>query len=112
MKPKTRKDYARYLRILEEIWGPLPVVGIRRKHVKALRDKYADKPRTANYVVQEVRLLMSFALDEEVIEDNPASKPRMLRTGEGHRPWEEDEIAAYRRRWPPETVERVAFERH
>jgi hypothetical protein len=79
--------------------GPLPVGGIRRKRVKALRDKYAEKPRTANYVVQVVRLLMSFAIDEEVIEDNPAARPRMLRTGEGHRPWEETEIEAYRKRW-------------
>jgi integrase len=110
LKTKTRKDYARYLRILEETWGPLPVVGIRRKHVKALRDKYAETPRTANYVVQVIRLLMSFAVDEEIIEDNPASKPRMLRTGDGHRPWEETEIEAYRKRWAPETVQRVAFE--
>jgi integrase len=107
---KTRKDYARYFRILEEVWGDLPAVGVRRKHVKGLRNKYAATPRTANYLVQVVRLLMTYAVDQEIREDNPASRPKMLKTGEGHLPWEEDEIATFRKRWAPVTVERVAFE--
>jgi integrase len=41
---------------------------------------------------------------------NPARRPKQLETGDGHRPWEESEIEAFRRRWPVDTVERVAFE--
>jgi hypothetical protein len=60
--------------------------------------------------VQVLRLLMSFAIEEEIREDNLASKPKLLRTGDGHRPWEEDEIEAFRETWGPGTRERVAFE--
>lgn len=107
---KTRKDYRRYLATIEELWGDLPIKDLRRRHVRALRDAYAKTPRTANYLVQVTRLIMTYAVDEELRDDNPASKPKLLRTGDGHRPWEEDEIETYREHWKPETVERVAFE--
>jgi site-specific recombinase XerD len=107
---KTRKDYRRYLTTLEELWGDMAVKDLRRRHVRALRNAYAKTPRTANYLVQVIRLVMTYAVDEDLREDNPATRPKMLRTGDGHRPWEEDEIADFRQRWKPDTAERVAFE--
>lgn len=107
---KTRKDYGRYLEILRVMWGRFMAADFSRRHVKALRDKFSKTPRTANYLVQVFRILMSLAIEEELRETNPASRARMLRTGEGHRPWEEAEIEAFRARWPATASERVAFE--
>lgn len=107
---KTRRDYARYLDVLREMWGAFYAKDFGRRHVKMLKEKFQDTPRTANYIIQIFRLLMTLAIDEELRETNPASRPRMLRTGVGHRPWEEDEIAAFRNRWPVGGRERTAFE--
>ena len=114
--PKTRKDYRRYLDFLGEKFGDISVVNLDREFVIALRDELADKPRTANYVVSILRLLFSYAEDrprEFMLPrgwGNPARRPKRLKTGDGHRPWEEFEIEAFRRKWKERTVERVAFE--
>lgn len=113
LAPKTRRDYARYLDIIRQNWGKNPVRHITREAVLNLRDAYQDTPRTANYVLSVLRLVLGFAVDRPSIYGlpvNPATRPKKLKTGDGHRPWEETEIAAFRARWPLGTVERTAFE--
>lgn len=72
-------------------WAPilLPISALvadfGRRHVQALKESFAQKPRTADYLVQIFQLLMTRAADAELRDDNPAFRPRMLRTGEGHR---------------------------
>ncbi|WP_376989724.1 tyrosine-type recombinase/integrase [Azospirillum rugosum] len=117
---ETRKSYARHLDTLSlgntakggkfKGWGALPVKAVERKHVLTLRDTFMEKPRTANYMVQVLRLLLTFAVDRGWRADNPAQRPKMLKTGDGHRPWEESEIESFRAKWGPTTRERVAFE--
>lgn len=108
--PKTRKDYARYMDRLAKDYGHLAVKTMPRAFIFKLRDKFAKTPRTANYYVQVVRLLMTYAVDRGWRDDNPALRPKQLRTGPGHQPWEEWQIAAFRKHWTPGTLERVAFE--
>ncbi|MFP5514086.1 MAG: tyrosine-type recombinase/integrase [Alphaproteobacteria bacterium] len=121
LSEQTRSAYARHMETIElgrkndkgERSGGLggaQVSSIERKHVLALRDRFADTPRTANYIVQVLRLLMTFAIDRGWRSDNPAARPKLLKTGDGHRPWEEAEIAAFRKAWAEGTRERVAFE--
>jgi integrase len=110
LAPKTRKDYGRYLDKLGALWGEQSALDIKREHVFALRDRFADKPRTANYMVQVLRLVLTYAVDRGWRSDNPASRPKLLRTGDGHRPWEEWEIERFRSVWGVETDQRRAFE--
>lgn len=110
LSAKTKTDYRRYLDLLAEQFGRLPVKTMPRAFVLELRDRYAATPRKANYLLQVLRLLLNYAVDRGWRADNPALRPKQLKTGEGHRPWEEAEIAAFRKRWPADTVERVAFE--
>ena len=105
---KTRKDYARILRILEDLIGGMPVAAIERKHVLALRDKWRTQPRTANYVVQVLRLLLSFSIDRGYRTDNPALRPKLLKTGEGHQPWPLVAIGRFRAVAPADIL--LAFE--
>ena len=44
----TKKDYALYLDIINEKWGRLPIADIRKPHILAFRDQFADKPGKAN----------------------------------------------------------------
>jgi integrase len=110
LKPKTQTDYGRYLDRLSMKYGDLRVKQMPRAFVFGLRDEYAATPRTANYMVQVLRIVMGYAMDRGLITTNPAARPRLLRTGEGHEPWEEAEIETFRAAWPIDTVERVAFE--
>jgi integrase len=115
-KPKTRKDYGRYLDMLKEEHGHRSIAKLPRDAVFAIRDAYQNTPRTANYFVAVLRLILSFAEDRKQTFGlppnwiNPAWRPKNLETGEGHRPWEEVEMAAFREHWREVTLERVVFE--
>ncbi|MBB4267691.1 site-specific integrase [Roseospira visakhapatnamensis] len=111
--PKTRKDYTGYLDLLKQNHGHLPIKTMPREFVLALRDKYANTPRKANYILQILRLLFSYAVDRSStfgVTVNPAARPRRFKSGDGHRPWEESEVALFRARWPLGSWERIAFE--
>jgi len=98
---KTRQDYVTYLDAICRDWGPLPVSGIKRKHVLTLRDKHADKPSKANMMVTVLRILLAFAIDREEITLNAAIGVRKLATGFGHQPWPEDAIERFLTSAPP-----------
>lgn len=110
---KTRKDYMRYLDRLGLAFDDLMVTEIDREFVVNLKEELSATPRAADYMVQMLRLLFSFALDRPSkygITVNPAARPGRLSKPEGHRPFEESEIAAFRKRWKAATLERVTFE--
>jgi len=116
LRDRTRKDYGRYLDALRAQHGHRPVATMPREAILKMRDERQATPRSANYLIAILRRLLSFAEDRPSAFrlpsgwHNPARRPRMLRTGKGHRPWEESEIAAYRKRWPLGTLERVLLE--
>lgn len=97
---RTRKDYSRYLDMLKEKHGHRWIATMPREAVFKLRDELQATPRTANYLVSVLRLILSYAEDRKASFhlpahwSNPARRPKKLRTGPGHRPWEEVEIAA------------------
>ena len=101
---KTRKDYSRYLEMLAERFGDLKVATMPREFVFALRDRYADTPRTANYVISVLRRLMNFAVDRGWRTDNPVLRPRLLKTGPGHKIWTAEAEEKFRAVAPPEMV--------
>lgn len=113
---RTRKDYGRYLDLIKEKHGHRRVATMPRDAVLKLRDEYAETPRTANYLMSVLRLILVYAEDRRktfLLSEswaNPARKPKRLQTGEGHRPWEESEIAAFRKKWKAGTLERVLLE--
>jgi integrase len=110
---KTQTDYRRYLDYLSATFGDLPVRGISREFVLELRDKFSSKPRTANYLISVLRRVLGHAVDRPStygLLANPAARPRQLKTGDGHRPWEEWEIARFREHWVAPTWERAVFE--
>jgi hypothetical protein len=61
LKPKTKKDYGRYLDVLKEQHGHQQLATMPREAVFKLRDEFQETPRTANYVVSVLRLILSYA---------------------------------------------------
>jgi integrase len=102
--------------MLKEKHGHRQVATMPREAIFKLRDEFQATPRMANYVVSVLRLILNYAEDRQAAFrlpphwSNPARRPKKLRTGKGYRPWEEIEIAAYRKRWCVDTLQRVLFE--
>lgn len=114
---RTRRDYDRHLDHLVAAYGDLPVATLPREFVTGLRDRGAATPRTTNYRITVLRLLLYWAADRPARFGlpagwvNPAARPRRLKgDGPGHRPWHDWEIDQLCRRWPVGTWERTAFE--
>ena len=115
---ETKRDYEKALKPLETDWGHLPVRGLLRKHVGPIRDRYAwrtetvtsadGKPATrrvpnnrqANRVITVLSILLTYSVDPlGWRHDNPALRPRRLRTdGEGYRPWTPAEFQQFHER--------------
>jgi len=84
----TQRDYERYLKILNEAWGPLLVAGVRPKHVLKLRDAWATTPVAANMLISVAKLLMNWGLPREFSESNPClAIPKLETEDGGARPW-------------------------
>ncbi|HUC17767.1 MAG TPA: tyrosine-type recombinase/integrase [Acetobacteraceae bacterium] len=112
-KPATRVDYEKGLVPLERDYGNLPVAGLLRRHVTAIRDRYAFREiphpeikgailrvanaRQANRVVTVLSILLSFAIDPlGWREDNPALRPKRLkRKTSGYLAWTPDQFRQF-----------------
>lgn len=101
LRERTRREYLGYLDLLGEMWGSQPITAIERKHVLALRDKFAETPGKANKIVTVLRIVLAFARDRDFRDDNPAVGIKKLKMGSGYRAWPDESIAAFFDSSPP-----------
>lgn len=67
---------------------------LRRRHIRKLRDAVSDTPGAANNVLRLLKIVLNFAVDEEVIDVNPAARMKELKGGE-YRSWTDEELAQF-----------------
>lgn len=79
-----------------------------REHVRRILSKRADTPGAANSVLQKLRVLIHFAIDNGLRKDDPTLRIKKYAKGEFHT-WTEDELTQYERKWPIGTTKRLAF---
>lgn len=76
LAPSTQREWKRWLDKIHDAFGDLSVKAMASKGARSLildwRDKYADRPRAADYGIQVLSRLLSWAVDREMIERNPA----------------------------------------
>lgn len=107
-KPNTRRQYDLFLTELNDKYGDLPVSTLPRSWVIQMRDARAHKPRTANYMISVISILMQFAYDREWRQDNPALKVKRLKEGSGSDEWSLLHLQKIRRVAPPEFLYVIA----
>ena len=107
-KASTQDTYRRVLEQLQARHGNKPTSALRRRHIRKMRDELADTPGAANTVVRMLKVVLSFAVEEEWIESNPALKVPLFNSGEW-RAWSDEECAAFELRWRPGTMQRRAY---
>jgi integrase len=105
----SQKEYRRVIERLCEKHGDKAIARMERRHVIKFRDELADTPGAANTLVRVLRVLLSFAIDQGTLGDNPARGVKQFKIGE-FRAWTDSEIEQFRQRWAPGTMQRRAME--
>jgi integrase len=99
LAPQTQRDYERRLSWFAEHYAMDPASAIDREFARDLRDAFADRPRKADYMVQVLSVLCSFACEfpsRYGLEHNPCARIRKLWRAQdgGYKPWPANVIAA------------------
>lgn len=107
--PHTAKSYRRYVDRVTEMIGDMPVSYLKAAHVWRLRDKMADKPRTANYVLQVFGTMVQWGVKRGWRDDNPVRVVDPLKANGQRRPWTDQEVEVAFNRFPTELILPVAL---
>ena len=89
--------------------GTEPISRISSEHILAGRARRAKTPAQARHFLDSMRGLFRWALEAGLVKADPTagvSNPPS-KQGDGFRPWSEDDVNAYERRWPIGTRQRV-----
>jgi integrase len=109
----SRSTKATYRGIVERFraeHGEKRVAMLEASHIRRLIAAKTETPAAANNLLRMIRILMRFAVEEGWRRDDPALGVRKIRArSEGFHTWTEDEIAAFEKKWPLGTRERLAF---
>jgi integrase len=110
LAPASRAQYQRILGGLRREYGNLPIASLQRKHVMQLLDGKATAPGAARCLLRTLRLLLQYAIDTGVREDDPTAGVRVrMPKSDGYRTWTEEDIARFEAAYPIGTKPRLAL---
>jgi integrase len=104
---KTKKDYTRYLRMIEDEFGTMPLAVVQdrraRGKFKAWRDTMADRPRVADYSWTVLARVLAVAKDHGTITVNVCERGgRLYEADRAEIIWTAEHIAAFCKAASPE----------
>ena len=105
----TRHQRESIFKQVIEIAGPKPLTVITRNSIIAGRERRSKTPDQARRFLDTMRGLFRWAKDAQLVAADPTAdvKNPVRKDGGGYRPWTEDDVAAYEKRWPIGTRQRV-----
>lgn len=107
----TQRTYRGILDRYRDKYGDNPVALLEARHIRGQMDKQAATPTAANNMLKVLRAVMRFALARGLVRNDPTVGVKMLRyRSEGFHTWTEGEVAAFEKRWPVGSKERLAFD--
>jgi integrase len=110
LAPTTKRSYRSVIEQIRSSHGDKPVALLDRRGVRAQLAKMADRPGAANNFLRHLRLLMGFAIEEEMRADDPTARVRPLAVpGDGFQCWTEGDIAKFEEAHPIGSRARLAF---
>jgi integrase len=97
---KTRKSYGRYLRLIEDEFGDMPIEAVEhpkaRGEFKAWRDKLSNQPRHADYAWTVLARVLSVAKDRGKISINVCERGgRLYEADRAEKIWTAEHIKAF-----------------
>lgn len=113
----TQREWKRWLDQINTDFGELSVKAMASKGARSVildwRDKYADRPRAADYGIQVLSRLLSWAKDRELIERNPAEGIESLYAADrSDQIWEADHIKAVTAKAPKHVADAIHLLAH
>lgn len=98
--PRTRKDYLRFLKMIEDRFGDLPIPALvkpgARGVFKEWRDKLAVSPRQADYAWGMLARVLAFAKDRGTIATNVCERGgKLYSVDRAETIWQTDHIKAF-----------------
>jgi integrase len=98
--PKTQKDYRRYLKMIEDEFGSMPLAVVQdrraRGEFKAWRDKFAATPRKADYAWTILARVLAVAKDRGLIAVNVCERGgRLYEADRAEIIWQAEHIVAF-----------------
>jgi enterobacteria phage integrase len=110
LRQTTKAGYASRIEALRRDHGHRSIAGLARERINTfILQPYAGRPGAALSILKMLRVLIRHAIDIGWLKHDPSlgiKRPKIQRI----RSWTEEEIEAYRKRWPLATKQRLAFE--
>jgi integrase len=91
LAPNSQRLYDRAIREIRDAHGHDPVAGIRRREVRLMLEEWSDRPTTHNTILTVWRNVLDLAVEDELIEANPAARFEHLPTGTRQR-WTDAQV--------------------
>jgi integrase len=110
MKPSSQQTYRGIIERFRATNGHLDVRRVTTGTVDAKLGKMSGTPAAANNLRKALSKLHRHAIKLNWRTDNPVDATDAYKAGKGWHSWTEDEIAAFEKRWPIGTRERLALE--
>lgn len=110
----TRKQRENIMLHVLEKAANTPLAHITKSVVQKGRERRAETPSQAKNFVSTIRAMFVWAVDSDVVDEDPTRGLRVSPPGRARRAgfpvWTEDDIRAFEVRWPHGTRERVMFD--
>jgi integrase len=111
LSPATQRQRINIFRNLEKKLGASKLRDWKRGDIVAGRDARAATPAASGMFIKALRGLFAWALDAGHVSLNPTEGVKVVSVAtEGFAVWTDEDVAAYRARWPLGTHQRVALE--
>ena len=101
MSERSQGERVRHLKRIETVWGDLMVAGIEPWHVVELRDMHAKTPGEANNLIRSLSAMIGWAVPRGWRSENPCTRVKKLKIGEGYSPWSWADIEHFRKHAKP-----------
>lgn len=92
-----------------DMWSDMLVQDLRRRHLKDVLARFADKPHAGKHTLKVIRKMIRAALDEEWIEHNVSADLTYRPAYKGWRAWTDEEREKFEARWPIGSAARTCY---
>ena len=111
LSPATRRQRENIFKPILAALGESKLSAWKRGDIAAGRDRRGDRPAAARHFVEALRGFFAWGVEAGLVREDPTQGIKVAKPKtEGFAVWSEDDVAAFRARWPLGTRERVAFE--
>lgn len=73
----SKRDLTRHSDVWREDFGDVRIGELKRLQILSVRDTYIETPRTAKHKIQTISRLFAYAIDQGLVEHNPAAKVKV-----------------------------------